>query len=279
VQKPHEDASTHLQNFLEICSTFKTKDELLDAVLLRLFPFSLLGRAKQWFYANKDKLTTWALCSTAFLAKFFPIGKTNALRGKITSFQQQQDESVPEAWERFQDFILECPHHGMEKWLLMQTFYHGLTNNTRETMDAAAGGAFLSLTLTQATELVEKMASNQVWNDERQQPRKRGMHQLKEVDMLSAKLDLIMKRLDEKTPEKKEVMQIFDSRMTCEECGNTGHTGNHCPELQEDVNYINNNNNYRPQQSQGWNQQRPNYSGNYQGNNSFNSNYNNLPPL
>jgi hypothetical protein len=25
----------------------------------------------------------------------------------------------------------------------MQTFYHGLTNSTRETMDTAAGGAFL----------------------------------------------------------------------------------------------------------------------------------------
>ena len=143
----------------------------------------------------------------------------------------------------------------------MQTFYHGLTSSTRDTMDAAAGGAFLSLTLPEATTLVEKMASNQVWNEERQ-PRKRGMHQVKEADLLTAKVDLIMKRLDELAPNKGEVMQIFDSRMTCEECGNTGHSGNHCPELEEDVNYINNNN-YRPQQNQGWNQQRPNYSGNY----------------
>jgi hypothetical protein len=56
----------------------------------------------------------------------------------------------------------------------MQTFYHGLTNNTSENMDAAAGGAFLSLTITQATALVEKMASNQGWNEEYLQPRERG---------------------------------------------------------------------------------------------------------
>jgi hypothetical protein len=43
----------------------------------------------------------------------------------------------------------------------MQTFYHGLTNSTRETMDASNGGAFLSLTINQATALVEKMAFNQ----------------------------------------------------------------------------------------------------------------------
>ena len=74
------------------------------------------------------------------------------------------------------------------------------------------------------------------------------MHQLKEADMLSAKIDLIMKRLDERAPDKKEVMQILESRMTCEECGESGHTGSHCPDLEEDVNYISNNNtNYRPQ--------------------------------
>jgi hypothetical protein len=63
------------------------------------------------------------------------------------------------------------------------------------------------------------MVSNQSWNEEHVQPRKRGggMHQLKEADMMSAKLDLIMKKLEERDIEKKEVMHINDSHMTCEE--------------------------------------------------------------
>jgi hypothetical protein len=40
--KDHEDSNKHLQNFLDICSTFTIKDVPSDAVLLRLFPFSLL---------------------------------------------------------------------------------------------------------------------------------------------------------------------------------------------------------------------------------------------
>jgi len=42
----------------------------------------------------------------------------------------------------------------------MQTFYHGLISSTRESIDATAGGAFLSLKLSDAKALVEKMASN-----------------------------------------------------------------------------------------------------------------------
>jgi hypothetical protein len=77
------------------------------------------------------------------------------------------------------------------------------------------------------------MASNQGWNEERTQTHKRGggMHQLKEVDRLCAKMDLLMKRLDERASKKKEVMHIHDSRMTCEECGDTRHSGSNCPEL------------------------------------------------
>ena len=67
--KAHEDTSAHLQYFLEICSTFTIKGVTKDAILLRLFPFSLLGKAKHWFYTNKDRNTTWDNCSTAFLAK------------------------------------------------------------------------------------------------------------------------------------------------------------------------------------------------------------------
>jgi hypothetical protein len=87
----------------------------------------------------------------------------------------------------------------MENWLLMQTFYHELTTSTRETIDAAAGSAFLSLTIRDAIDLVMKMASNQSWNEERTQTHKKGggMHQLKEIDMMSAKMDLLMKKLED----------------------------------------------------------------------------------
>jgi hypothetical protein len=48
----------------------------------------------------------------------------------------------------------------MKKWLLLHIFYHGLVTSTRESVDAAARGAFLSLKLDKATTLIEKMASN-----------------------------------------------------------------------------------------------------------------------
>ena len=91
--KPNEDANEHLQNFLELCDTVVIQGVAADVVKLRLFPFSLLGKAKQWFYKEKD-IDTWAKCSKVFLAKFFLLGKTNALRGKISSFQQTGMESV-----------------------------------------------------------------------------------------------------------------------------------------------------------------------------------------
>jgi hypothetical protein len=85
--KATEDANAHLQDFLEICSTFTIRGVTQDAVRLRLFPFSLLRKAKQWFYSNKEAVSTWEMCSNAILAKFFPLDKTNALRNKISAFQ------------------------------------------------------------------------------------------------------------------------------------------------------------------------------------------------
>ena len=100
-------------------------------------------------------------CSKAFLEKFFPVGKINALRGKISNFQQQKGETILEEWECFQEYVSDCPHHGMEDWLLMQSFYHGLTQKAHEQLDATARGSFMSLTLRKAETLMEKIASNQ----------------------------------------------------------------------------------------------------------------------
>ena len=96
----------------------------------------------------------------ALLAKFFPMGKTKALRGRISNFQQNSMESIPKAWERLQEYILACPHHRMENWLILQNFYNGLTPILRAHINAAAGGAFLSLTINGAMALIEKVVSN-----------------------------------------------------------------------------------------------------------------------
>jgi hypothetical protein len=44
--KAYEDASPHLQNFLEICSTVVIKNIAQDVILLHLFLFSLEGKGK-----------------------------------------------------------------------------------------------------------------------------------------------------------------------------------------------------------------------------------------
>jgi len=46
---------------------------------------------------------------------------------------------------------------------VLQNFYEGLTPMSKGHVDAAAGGAFLSLTINGAKALIEKMVANQSW--------------------------------------------------------------------------------------------------------------------
>jgi hypothetical protein len=85
----------------------------------------------------------------------------------------------------------------MEEWFIIQSYYHGLIHLAREHIDIVAGGSFFSLSIEEARALIEKMTSSQSWNDERTQTRTRNVHQLEEVDMLSAKIDLLMKKLED----------------------------------------------------------------------------------
>ena len=174
--KASEDANAHLQNFLEVSNTINPRGTTLDDVRLRLFPFSLLGNAKRWFYSNKEAFMTWEACSIAFLAMYFPVGKTNALRNRITRIQQLSDETIPEVWERLQEYIQACPHHDIEEWLIIQNFFHGLNQQTKDHVDVVEGGSFLSLDVAGAKTLIDKIASNQSWRGEKQPARPMGMH-------------------------------------------------------------------------------------------------------
>ena len=101
----------------------------------------------------------------------------------------------------------------------------------RNHLDVAASGAFFFISVADAKTLIEKMVSNQGWSDDQLQPRKRGMHSIKQVGMLAAKMDLFMKRIEHyEKMSAQETLKVMDSHMTCKVCGDVGHSRNSCPE-------------------------------------------------
>jgi hypothetical protein len=142
----------------------------------------------------------------------------------------------------------------MEDWLVLQNFYEGLTAMSKGHVDAAAGGAFLSLTINEATALIEKMVANQSWGEGRKT--QKGSQSAKEADVLAAKIDLLLQRMDGQVANPNMgTVQAVNSHTSCEVCGDDGHSGNNCPETQEEAAYVNNG--FRPPQqgNNGWNNQ------------------------
>ena len=87
--------------------------------------------------------------------------------------------------------------------------------------------------------------------------------------MLAMKIDLLLKKFEDYSQDKAQMqtLQALETRMTCEVCGNVGHSGDNCPETQEEALFLNGSNGFRPQGGQGWNQPRP-----YGNSNSFGPN-------
>ncbi|GJU13828.1 reverse transcriptase domain-containing protein [Tanacetum coccineum] len=111
-----EDPHAHIRYFNKITSTMKFPNVPSTSVKLMLFPFSLEGAARIWLEKEPPRsILTWDDLVSKFINKFFPPSKTTNLRNEITRFQQRFDESFYEAWDRFNDLLRACPHHGMLK--------------------------------------------------------------------------------------------------------------------------------------------------------------------
>jgi hypothetical protein len=51
-----EDLNLHLQEFIQLCQTFNMDGVTQDQMRVRLFPFSLLGKALQWLYSQPTEM-------------------------------------------------------------------------------------------------------------------------------------------------------------------------------------------------------------------------------
>jgi hypothetical protein len=96
-----DDAAAHLNNFVELCEMQKYKDVEGDIIKLKLFPFSLRGKAKDWLLSlPKNSIDLWAKYKDAFIRKYYPPAKIIALRSDIMKLSQFDNEHVAQTWER-----------------------------------------------------------------------------------------------------------------------------------------------------------------------------------
>nr|GEV96861.1 reverse transcriptase domain-containing protein [Tanacetum cinerariifolium] len=77
------------------------------------------------------------------------------LRNEITRFQQRFDESFYEAWDRFNDLLRACLHHGFYELHQLDTFYNALNVNDQDSLNSTAGGNFLDKMPRECLKIIE----------------------------------------------------------------------------------------------------------------------------
>src|SRR5215216_3185979 len=192
----NEDAAAHLNNFVELCEMQKHRDIDGDIIKLKLFPFSLRGKAKEWLNSlTRNSIDSWTKCKNAFIGKYYPPAKIISMRSEIMKFKQLDNEHVAQAWERMKSLVKNCPTHGLTAWMIIQTFYAGLNYSSRNLLDSTAGGTFMTITLGTTTKLLDNMMVNySEWHTERA-PQGKKVNSVEETSSLSDKINIIMSML------------------------------------------------------------------------------------
>ncbi|GJZ77080.1 hypothetical protein Tco_0641752 [Tanacetum coccineum] len=122
----NEDANEHIKKVLKIVDLFHVPNITVDPLMLRVFPISFTGAATLWL-RNKPtgSIKTWEDLKTKFLNKYCPPGRTAKKMEEINNFQQESDETLYQAWERFKELLMKCTQHYLTEMQEVLLFYDG----------------------------------------------------------------------------------------------------------------------------------------------------------
>ncbi|GJX37857.1 putative reverse transcriptase domain-containing protein [Tanacetum coccineum] len=125
-----EDPNQHLKDFFKLMDSLDLDGENRERTCLRLFQFSLRGKASNWLERlPTGSITTCEDLTTRFLTQFFLSGRTAKLHNDSLMFQQHHGESLSKAWTRFKDLLQKVPHHGIDLWLKLEKALLDLDSN------------------------------------------------------------------------------------------------------------------------------------------------------
>ncbi|GKF56494.1 hypothetical protein Tco_0166834, partial [Tanacetum coccineum] len=126
----------------EPTGSIKTWEDLKTKFLNKYCPpgrttNTLTGAAACWL-RNKPtgSIKTWEDLKTEFLNKYCPPGRTAKKMEEIDNFQQEPDETLYQAWERFKELLMKCPQRYLTKMQEVILFYNGLDVPTRQILDS-----------------------------------------------------------------------------------------------------------------------------------------------
>ncbi|XP_019420653.1 PREDICTED: uncharacterized protein LOC109330831 [Lupinus angustifolius] len=181
----HEDSYNHLTKFFELVGTAGISKSEEETIFLRLFPLTLIGKAKEWFLDLPQHMqSNWNMVEEKFMSRYFPQGKFMDLKTTISTFIQPFGESLCEAWDRFKSMLTKCPNHGFDVQTEIHIFINGLQQQHKWIVNATAGGQLMTKPPQEAINIIESMALN----DQKSQhqrwppPRQGGMLELNPTD-------------------------------------------------------------------------------------------------
>src|SRR4051812_29222644 len=96
--------------------------------------------------------------------------------------------------------VKNCPTQGLTTWMVIQTFYAGLNFTSRNLLDSAAGGTFMSTTLGAATKLLDEIMLNYSQLHTERSPTGKKVNSVEDISSLNEKVDLIMSLLTKQAP-------------------------------------------------------------------------------
>ncbi|GJS17033.1 reverse transcriptase domain-containing protein [Tanacetum coccineum] len=160
-----EDANEHIKKVLEIIDLFHIPNITIDQVMLTAFSMSLTRAVSRWLRNEPTgSITTWDGLKTKFLNKYCTPARTAKKMEEINNFQQEPDENLYQAWERFKELLMKCPQHYLTEMQELILFYNGLGIPTRQIFDSR--GAIPSKTATDAKIAIQEMAEySQKWHN------------------------------------------------------------------------------------------------------------------
>ncbi|GJU40434.1 hypothetical protein Tco_1193391 [Tanacetum coccineum] len=108
----NDDSHEHVERVLDIISLFNIPGVSHVAIMLRVFPITLTGAAKR----SVDRLPpgtvdSWDFLKKVFIQRYCPPSKTAKQLEEIHNFKQEGDETLYQAWERYNDLVYKCPTH------------------------------------------------------------------------------------------------------------------------------------------------------------------------